>query len=263
MDVSGWNNGVKLLNDACQALYGNSSKSITATNLSYNKLKDFMTDVAISKFNGTATGKNKDQKQGMVSTLGDTTKYNRCPDMLWNCYGSVRSGKATGGTLQPWEQDSFLDAGNDYGRSEENFRAIIHGFKPEWVYTDDFNKNPKNAIGLTSAEYKTSDSGINYFKILFNNGAFSQSHGFWLSEREIYGVNMDTVTLGFGIMGFEGFGSNNDGYKKGISSSCMMYNVKTSPADNYIKGGSFGGTLYPVVTVPISQLTGSSSLSVK
>lgn len=47
-EAQGYNNGVKLLNDACSELYGNSSKNITARSINIEDIEKYMTDTAVA-----------------------------------------------------------------------------------------------------------------------------------------------------------------------------------------------------------------------
>ena len=48
-EAQGYNNGVKLLNDACSNLYGNSKKGITARSINIKDIEDYMTETAVAE----------------------------------------------------------------------------------------------------------------------------------------------------------------------------------------------------------------------
>lgn len=50
--AQGYNNGVKLLNDACSSLYGNSTKGITARSINIEDIEKYMTQEALIGTNG-------------------------------------------------------------------------------------------------------------------------------------------------------------------------------------------------------------------
>ena len=50
--AQGYNNGVKLLNDACSSLYGNSTKGITARSINIEDIEKYMTKEALTGING-------------------------------------------------------------------------------------------------------------------------------------------------------------------------------------------------------------------
>lgn len=77
-EAQGYNNGVKLLNDACRQLYGNDAKGITARSINIEDIEKYMTDEAL-------TG--EDGAYNYVETPGDT-KYG---DQIKDAYTSSKN----------------------------------------------------------------------------------------------------------------------------------------------------------------------------
>ena len=61
--AQGYNNGVKLLNDACSSLYGNSEKGITARSINIEDIEKYMTDTALTEAHNY-TNSNSNTKYG-------------------------------------------------------------------------------------------------------------------------------------------------------------------------------------------------------
>lgn len=75
--AQGYNNGVKLLNDACGNLYGNNSKGITARSINIEDIEKYMTGEALTGTNGAHNYVNANSNTKYGNQVGSAYSSNK------------------------------------------------------------------------------------------------------------------------------------------------------------------------------------------
>ena len=171
--AQGYNNAVKLLNDACSSLYGNTAKGITARNIAE---EDFV------KAGGTKWT-NKRAAYADVAKYGNQygtpcTTYNYYPVMYKNEANHVIDGTKTESGLKQSEQTSFI------AKTDEKATTSIQPYQTYYNTTD----------------YATTASLLEgYSNILITNGS---STTYWVASRCVHlyssGCNFDVRNVDSG-----------------------------------------------------------------
>ena len=232
--AQGYNNGVKLLNDACSSLYGDSGKGITARSINIEDIEKYMTDTALTEaHNYTNTSSNT--KYGNQVSSAYTTNKNY-PAIYAQEKLAVINGTPNGDTgLDLSKQDAFVE------RTEGTNGAIttatsIQPYQTYWY---------KDATYMSTAfkDYTKQDSSTaNYYEIIMPKGTGTT---YWVASRC---VNADSSYCDFNV-------------RHVFSGSVSAYNMYySSGSPNY---GSIA--LFPVITLSSSLIEGdaSSGFSVK
>ena len=162
--AQGYNNGVKLLNDACSSLYGNSEKGITARSINIEDIEKYMTDTALTEAHNY-TNSNSNTKYGnQVSSAYTSGKR----------YLAVINGTPNGDTgLGLSNQDAFIE------RTEGTNGAIatatsIQPYQTYWY---------KDATFMSTAfeDYTKQDSSTaNYYNLIMPKGTNTT---YWVASR--------------------------------------------------------------------------------
>ena len=217
--AQGYNNAVKLLNEACNALYGNSSKGITARSLNVKDIEDKMTKTA------KETIKN-------YTTLG--TKYNTQTSNTYerNCRNypslyekenlSVLNGNLNSNGIGLHDQQDFIKA-TDNGATNGVKEAIsyLQPYQTYWF-------QPYTFMETAFENYGVEDS---YYGLLLPKG---RSTTYWLASRSIDCASDEVKFKVNFIEGGSGYGT-----------------------DMYLSTNTHGNTsigMFPVVQVDIEQL---------
>ena len=227
-EAQGYNNGVKLLNDACSSLYGNNEKGITARSINIEDIEKYMTDTALTEaHNYTNTSSNT--KYGNQVSSAYTTNKNY-PAIYAQEKLAVINGTPNGDTgLDLSKQDTFVE------RTEGTNGAIttatsIQPYQTYWY---------KDATFMSTAfkDYTKQDSSIaNYYNLIMPKGTGTT---YWVASRCVYA----------------------------FSSYCYFYVriVYSGRVNAYYMYGSSGDTssyslaLFPVVTLSSSLIEGDAS----
>lgn len=136
--AQGYNNAVKLLNDACSSLYGNTAKGITARNIAE---EDFVKAGGTKWTNkraayaGVAKWANKSDAYAGVAKYGNQygtpcTTYNYYPVMYKNEANHVIDGTKTESGLKQSEQTSFI------AKTDEKATTSIQPYQTYYSTTD-------------------------------------------------------------------------------------------------------------------------------
>ena len=106
--AQGYNNAVKLLNDACSSLYGNSEKGITARSINIEDIEKYMTDTALTEAHNY-TNSNSNTKYGNQVSSAYTSRK-RYPAIYAQEKLAVINGTPNGDTgLGLSNQDAFIE----------------------------------------------------------------------------------------------------------------------------------------------------------
>ena len=227
-EAQGYNNGVKLLNDACSSLYGNSEKGITARSINIEDIEKYMTDTALTEAHNY-TNSNSNTKYGnQVSSAYTSGK--RYPAIYAQEKLAVINGTPNGDTgLGLSNQDAFIE------RTEGTNGAIatatsIQPYQTYWY---------KDATFMSTAfeDYTKQDSSTaNYYNLIMPSGTGTT---YWVASRCVHANS-----------------SRCDFYVRIVASGDVgagrMYNSG---------GGTDGDSraLFPVITLNSSLIEGDAS----
>ena len=224
--AQGYNNGVKLLNDACSNLYGNASKGIEARSINIEDIENYMTDDAKNGTNGTYKYNNGNATYN-TQTSTPYTSSKKYPTIYAKENLSVINGTTNNNGLGMSEQTSLVgrtDESATDGKLEAS--TSIQPYQTYWYKDSSFMKTA----------FKTANNGKNYYDLLMPNGT---STYYWLASRC---VNADSNYCGFGVR-YVG---------SGHVSAYRMYGSYDSA-----NGGS--RELFPVVTLSSELLSGNAT----
>ena len=227
-EAQGYNNGVKLLNDACSSLYGNDEKEITARSINIEDIEKYMTDTALTEaHNYTNTSSNT--KYGNQVSSAYTTNKNY-PAIYAQEKLAVINGTPNGDTgLDLSKQDTFVE------RTEGTNGAIttatsIQPYQTYWY---------KDATFMSTAfkDYTKQDSSIaNYYNLIMPKGTGTT---YWVASRCV-----DTYS-----------GNCIFSVRRVYSGGVIAYGMYHS------RGGAYNASLalFPVVTLSSSLIEGDAS----
>ena len=226
--AQGYNNGVKLLNDACSSLYGNSEKGITARSINIEDIEKYMTDTALTEAHNY-TNSNSNTKYGnQVSSAYTSGK--RYPAIYAQEKLAVINGTPNGDTgLGLSNQDAFIE------RTEGTNGAIatatsIQPYQTYWY---------KDATFMSTAfeDYTKQDSSTaNYYNLIMPKGTNTT---YWVASRCV-----DTYSS-YCFFGVRIVSS-------GLVSAYNMYGSNGSTS-------YYSRALFPVITLNSSLIEGDAS----
>ena len=172
--AQGYNNSVKLLNDACSALYGNTTKGISARSINIEDIEKYMTDEALADahtYGITATYGNQVSNAYLPSSSIYPVIY--AQEKL-----AVINGTPNGNTgVGLSEQNTLIE--RSQGTSTTSSIGVITtatSIQPYQTYWY------KNATFMSTAfqDYKT---GANYYNLIMPNGT---STTYWVASRCVH-----------------------------------------------------------------------------
>lgn len=225
-EAQGYNNGVKLLNDACNSLYGNEEKGIEARNINIEDIEKYMTDTALTEV----------YKYGTGATYGNqvSTPYSENNSNYPVIYSqeklAVINTTSNGDTgLDVSEQNNFIERTDGTSGAIETATSI-QPYQTYW-YAD-------STFALTAFKDYTKKDGTteNYYNLIMPKGT---STTYWMSSRAVV---TDLALCCFRI----------HGVYAGSMDSYYMY---------YSDGSTVRQTsrpLFPIVTVNSGIIEGNS-----
>ena len=226
--AQGYNNGVKLLNDACSSLYGNNEKEITARSINIEDIEKYMTDTALTEAHNY-TNSNSNTKYGnQVSSA--YTRGKRYPAIYAQEKLAVINGTPNGDTgLGLSNQDAFIE------RTEGTNGAIatatsIQPYQTYWY---------KDATFMSTAfeDYTKQDSSTaNYYNLIMPSGTGTT---YWVASRC---VNTYSSYCTF--------------YVRVVNSGSVGANLMCGSYDHTTSGSR---ALFPVITLNSSLIEGDAS----
>ena len=172
--AQGYNNGVKLLNDACSSLYGNSEKGITARSINIEDIEKYMTDTALTEAHNYTSSSSNTKYGNQLSNAYSSSSDSRYPAIYAQEKLAVINGTPNGDTgLDLSKQDTFIE------RTEGTNGAIttatsIQPYQTYWY---------KDATYMSTAfkDYTKQDrSTANYYNIIMPSGT---STTYWVASR--------------------------------------------------------------------------------
>ena len=155
----GYNNGVKLLNDACNSLYGNKKKGISARNINIKDIENKLTSEALKEAHSYGNYGKKATTPFSIGNIGFPTLYKeerlRVIDGVENKVG-----------LDLSEQNTFINSSND----------VYIGAKTIQPY------NTCYTLGNLQTNFIEASNGTKFYDLLLPLGKKSR---YWISSREL------------------------------------------------------------------------------
>ena len=228
-EAQGYNNGVKLLNDACSSLYGNSEKGITARSINIEDIEKYMTDTALTEAHNYINS-NSNIKYGTQISGAYSTSYSKYPAIYTQEKLAVINGTPNGDTgLGLSNQDAFIE------RTEGTNGAITTAtsIQPYQTYWD------KNATFMSTAfkDYTKQDSSTaNYYNLIMPSGTGTT---YWVASRCVH-PNSSRCYFYVRIV-----------YSGSVSAYCVY--------DSSDDTGGSSRALFPVITLNSSLIEGDAS----
>ena len=219
--AQGYNNGVKLLNDACSSLYGNTSKGITARSLNIEDIEKYMLEAKLTEIRSYTNGTTHYGKQ--VSSAYTSNKY--YPVIYAEEKLSVINGNKKTTGLGMSEQTSFIEKNANSATDGRLYAST--SIQPYQTYWSKDNSYMQTA-------FRTAEGGANYYNLLINT-----SKNYWLASRCVctYSSYCDFYMR---------YAYNGGVYAHGMYGS-----------DETTGGGSLA--LFPVVSLSSSLLSGNAT----
>ena len=227
-EAQGYNNGVKLLNDACSSLYGNNEKEITARSINIEDIEKYMTDTALTEAHNYTSSSSNTKYGNQVSSAYTSSK--NYPAIYAQEKLAVINGEANGDTgLDLSKQDAFIE------RTEGTNGAIatatsIQPYQTYWY---------KDATFMSTAfeDYTKQDSSTaNYYNLIMPSGTGTT---YWVASRCVATYSSD---CDFCVRYVDSGGVN-------------AYYLYSSGAST----GSRSRALFPVITLNSSLIEGDAS----
>ena len=166
--AQGYNNGVKLLNDACSSLYGNSGKGIVARSINIEDIEKYMTDIAITEaHNYTNTDSNIKYGNQVSSPYATNKNY---PAIYAQERLAVIDGEENDDTgLDLSKQDTFVERieGTD---GHISTATSIQPYQTYWTQDATF----------MSTAFKDYKEGANYYNLIMPSGTVTT---YWVASR--------------------------------------------------------------------------------
>ena len=162
--AQGYNNGVKLLNDACSNLYGNTSKGITARSLNIDDIEKYMLEAKLTEAHSYT---NEAKYGNQVSSAYTSNKY--YPVIYAEEKLSVINGNKKTTGLGMSEQTSFIEKNANSATDGRLYAST--SIQPYQTYWGKDNSYMQTA-------FRTAEGGTNYYNLLINT-----SKNYWLASR--------------------------------------------------------------------------------
>ena len=221
--AQGYNNGVKLLNDACSSLYGNTSKGITARSLNIDDIEKYMLEAKVAEAHqyqyDSTTAKYGNQ---LASAYTSNKNY---PSIYAKENLSVINGNKKTDGLGMSEQSTFMEKTEDGVTDGKITTATsIQPYQTYWYKDNSFMQTA----------FRTAEGGENYYNLLINT-----SKNYWLASRC---VDTDSSYCYFNM-------------RRVNSGGIHAYNMYYSNGGT----GDYSLALFPVVSLSSSLLSGNAT----
>ena len=178
--AQGYNNGVKLLNDACSSLYGNTSKGITARSLNIDDIEKYMSDDKLAEVHQYQYTSGGGVKYGTQLSSAYTSNKNYPSIYAKENLSVINGNKKTDG-LGMSEQSTFVEKTDD-GETDGKITTAtsIQPYQTLW-----WKDNAYMQIAFRIAKGET-----NYYDLLIPQGSRTN---YWVASHcvEIYPESCD------------------------------------------------------------------------
>ena len=234
--AQGYNNGVKLLNDACSKLYGTPSRGITARSIKIEDIENKLTTSALASARG-------DIKQVSSAYSKGNSYY---PSMYAQEKLSVIDGTKRSTGLDISEQKTLIGR-TDNGAAEGRLQASSIQPYHNWRGIN-INVTPSPDDSVMESQWSSlskffqtdTESGINYSDLLIGHG----ENWYWIASRAL---TCDGTGAAFGLYTV---GYDDAAVKIGIIGVPLIYSF--IPSDIDLPTGI--ESLFPIVTVPANLI---------
>ena len=223
--AQGYNNGVKLLNDACSALYGDKEKEITARSINIVDIEGKMTVEALAEAHNYSGAAKYGEQVPNAYTQGNSYYPSIYAKEL---YRSLDGGDKITSGLGMSEQTNLIKPTDD---GATNGRLPGTSLRPTQTYWSEDNSFMQTA-------FETANRGVNYYDLLMSDGS---NTFYWVASRC---VDTNSGNCSFGMSAVYGGEMNNDDY--------IFY------SNDYNYGSAYYG-LFPVVSLSSELIEGDSS----
>mgnify|MGYP006068415961 CR=1 FL=1 len=185
--AQGYNNGVKLLNDACSALYGNEAKGIKARSINIEDIEGKMIDTELAK----VYEENGYGEQVSTAYTEGNSYYPSiyAKELFRSLNGENRIETGLGMSEQAGD---FIEATDD-DATEGYLQGA--GLRPTETYWYGDNSFMQTA-------FETANSGVNYYDLLMPDG---NNTYYWVASRY---VNTNSSDCGFDVRHVDSGGMN-------------------------------------------------------
>ena len=170
-EAQGYNNGVKLLNDACSSLYSNKSKGIMARSLNIEDIEKYMLEAKVKEVHEYQYIKGGGAKYGERLTSAYTSNKNYSTIYAKENLSVINEENAKKDGLSMSQQKDFIEKTDDGATDGKITSATsIHPYQTYWDKNNEFMQ----------MAFKTAQYGKNYYDLLIPEGI---STNCWLASR--------------------------------------------------------------------------------
>lgn len=236
-EAQGYNNAVKLLNDACSNLYGNGSKGITARSINIEDIEKYMTEEALEEAYKYPNPVSNTVYGNQVSNIyTDSKNY---PVMYAKEKLSVINGSKSETGLSLSEQNEFIERSD--GTSETSDIGLITTATSIQPYQTHWQEDEVSTTIFKNYTKKDNSIG-NYYNLIIPDGA---NQYYWVASRC---VTAYSYSCDFAIRIV---------YEGRLTGSRMYRSSGTPYSDTF--------SLFPVLTLNANSIEGnvSSGFSIK
>lgn len=182
--AQGYNNSVKLLNDACNTLYGNSAKGITGRSINIEDIEGKMTEEALNGDNGAYNYSSSGAKYGEQKATEEKANYSWHPLIYEQENLSVVGGKKITDGLGLSEQPLFIEPFEDDKKEVGCVTAAIsiQPYQTYWFKDSSFMQTAFTEV--------SSDSPNMYYDLIM---PLDVNTNYWIASRcvSVYSVCCD------------------------------------------------------------------------
>ncbi len=222
--AQGYNNGVKLLNDACSSLYGNSAKGIKAKSINIEDIEKYMTPEALANAHEYTNVIKYGQQVAMPYTFNESY-----PTIYEKENLSVIDEKKNVNGLLISEQIELIGKTDDGAYDGKKTATSIQPYQTYWEKDKNFMQTA----------FKKTVNGINYYDLIIPKGLNTT---YWIASRAI---NTYTDYFEFSIRAV---------YEGNVSARYMYY-----AHDKKISFSQGKFSIFPVVSLNYSHIIKDAS----
>lgn len=182
--AQGYNNGVKLLNDACNELYGTKDLGILSRSINEEDIKDKMTTEALDDIKDSGT--NTSVLCGEQITNAYISENSKFPSIYANENLSTINGNKNENGLERYEQEDFIE--EDYNQGTNGAITNVQSIQPYQTYWYRDHKFVE-----TMFKNVENEPSIKYYDLLMPKRYETK---YWLASRAIH---VNEVKSQFGI----------------------------------------------------------------
>lgn len=232
-EAQGYNNGVKLLNDACNSLYGNTEKGISARSINIDDIEKYLTSEGLNYAHSyAATGVQYGKQWANKYTVrnlptGGTGSVRDYPSLWAKEKLSVINDVEKKDGLGMSEQYDFVEK-TDSGANNGVLRASssIHPYQTEW----------ERYYGEMKDRFKTAENGVKYIDLFIPKG----NNTFWMASRCLSNFQSNGNFVMRRV------------YKGSIAGYCMMASIEGD-------GTGTEEAIFPIVSLTSNNIGKSST----